>query len=191
MSEKRRSIWPILFLLGIELSGKKQEKLVAYHGTRAPIHELKTIGIKFPTKEYFFNMIKKVINHAGLDYAKWLEKDTRRTKKGELSTHWEIQASYRSKSGIWVADNEQTAKNYAIRNPELVWSAVRHAYLDQKRLDFKKAEIFARQAMDILGTPKVAIIDAKKIGLSEPIGINCPTGLRLIPASAIIDIKEV
>lgn len=184
-----------------ERHNPNEEELLVYHGTRAPLHELETIGITFPTKEQFLSMIKKVMSYAGLDYNKWLENDIRRTKKGDLTTHWEMEQSYRSKSGIWVTNNEQTAKNYAMRNPEQVWSAVRWAYIDQRRLSFKKAQTafevadnikqFTTQAMDAMGTPKVVTIDAKKIGLSEPIGLNCPTGLRIIPPEAIIDIREL
>jgi hypothetical protein len=160
--------------------------IIVYHGTRIPDDVIMCNGLSYPGEEIILEWIKRAMDENCLSYDKWLENQINMTKKGKITTLYEIRKDYRKV--IWTTDKKETAWSYALRAPELVSEAVRNEVV---RLNSRKKNIFdiasesAQKAVDWFGEPKVIAINAKRIGACG--GVNEPT-LAHIPYDAIIGV---
>lgn len=160
-----------------------------YHGTRTPAWVIKTHGLRYPGVDYLLNLIQKSLESVGLSYNDWYENQKKMTASGKLCMLREINQSYRQV--VWVTDNVENAWSYAMHSPEAVSEAVRSEIY---RLHGRKKNIVdiankqTRQSLEWIGTPRVIVLDAKKLGVHR--GCNHPL-CEMVPQEAIVDILEI
>lgn len=175
-----------------QMTFEKPEKV--YHGTRCSTDTIEESGLVYD-KEFLLEKTKEFCRELCVDFDVW-RNSTNPFPPGKKVVDRMLGVGRPGRCQIFVTCRFEHAASYAIRNPEILWDAVRsimHFKYPRRRSDrwYKEIEHTVEVLLGSIGTPKVVVIDAKHPDVDAIERTNQILKHGYVPVDAILEVVEL